>query len=186
MTKVFKQFTLAITMLISFLAAGQTLAQNVTDTIRVEYSFWGNSYYLGDTEHSKSEIRDLLYANPSSQKLVKSYGNYKTWGYISLAGGTVLTGVAIYSIWDLYSNRHTYTYEELPRRNSIFNNFTVALLIIELTVAIDLMAILLLNESNDMFHRAVKAYNNKNSLISNLDYKFYIGYNRIGVVVVFN
>jgi hypothetical protein len=173
-------------MLISFLAAGQALAQNATDTIRVDYSFWNNSYYLGDMEHSKSEIRDILYANPSSQKLMKSYSTYKTWGYISLAGGTLLTGAAIYSIWDLYSNRRTYTYEELPRRNSIFNNFTAALLIIELTVAIDLMAILLLNESNDIFRRAVKAYNNKNSFISNLDYDFYIGYNRIGVVVVFN
>ncbi|PKL84570.1 MAG: hypothetical protein CVV22_12405 [Ignavibacteriae bacterium HGW-Ignavibacteriae-1] len=173
MTKVFKQITLAITLLISFLGAGQALAQNATDTIRVDYSFWGNSYYLGDTEHSKSEIRDILYANPSSQKLVKSYSTNKTWGYITLTAGTLLTGAALYSTWESHTNY-----------GNSDNSGTFALTT-ALAIALDLAGIMQLANSNKKFNKAIKAYN-KNSFISSLDYDFYIGYNRIGVVVVFN
>jgi hypothetical protein len=58
-------------------------------------------------------------------------------------------------------------------------------IIAALAVVVDFAAINQLLDSNKKFNRAIKAYN-KNSLSSNLVYDFYIGYNRIGVVVVFN
>jgi hypothetical protein len=182
MTKVFKQFTLAITLLISFLTATLTQAQNPKDTIRVAYSVGGNSYYMGDKKYLKSEIRDILNENPSSQKLVQSYSTHKTWGYISLAAGTLLTGAALYSIWDYNTDNVAGPYYS-GMHNS--NSISTSVIIAALAVVVDFAAINQLLDSNKKFNRAIKAYN-KNSLSSNLVYDFYIGYNRIGVVVVFN
>lgn len=180
MTKVFKQITLALTLLISFLTAGQTLAQKATDTIRVDYSFWGNSYYLGEMEHSKSEIRDILYANPSSEKLVKSYSTNKNWGYLTLTTGALLTAYSFYEAWRIDNN-----YAGSPFSNHGSYDATTFTIRAILAVALDIVGIMQLTSSNKQFNRAIKAYN-KNSLSSNLDYNFYIGFNRIGVVVVFN
>ncbi|MCO5251173.1 MAG: hypothetical protein M9949_07100 [Candidatus Kapabacteria bacterium] len=181
MTKVFKQFTLAFTMLISFLAAGQALAQNATDTIRVEYSFWNNSYYLGDTKQYKDDIRDILYRNLSTQDLMESSTSYKIWGNITLTTGLILTAYTIYDglMMGHSSGRSPFENQSYGYDATRFN-ITAAI-----AVVLDLTGILLLLDSNSKFNRAIKAYN-KNSLSSNIDYDFYIGYNRIGVVVVFN
>ncbi|PKL85066.1 MAG: hypothetical protein CVV22_10010 [Ignavibacteriae bacterium HGW-Ignavibacteriae-1] len=133
-------------------------------------------------EHSKSEIRDILYANPSSQKLVKSYSTNKTWGYITLSAGTLLTGAALYSIWNYYTDKVTNPYYSGMYSS---NDNSTSVIIAALAIVVDLAAIIQLLDSNKKFNRAIKEYN-KNSLSSNLDYNFYIGYNRIGVVVVFN
>ncbi len=181
MTKVFKQITLAITMLISFLTAGQASAQNATDTIRVEYSFWGNSYYLGDTKQYKDDIRDFLDRNPSTQALMKSSATYKTWGNITLTTGLILTAYTIYDglMMGHSSGRSPFENQSYGYDATKFNIRAA------IAVALDLTGILLLLDSNSKFNKAIKTYN-KNSLSSNFEYDFYIGYNRIGVVVVFN
>jgi hypothetical protein len=182
MTKVFKQFTLAITILISFLAAGQTLAQNATDTIRVDYSFWNNSYYLGDTKQYKDDIRDILARNSNSQALMKSSTKNKTWSNIILTTGALLTAYTIYRglVIGKSGGHSPFENQSYGYDATKFNIRAV------LALTLDLVGGVLLISSNNQFHKAIKAYNNKNSFISSLDYDFYIGYNRIGVVVVFN
>jgi hypothetical protein len=111
---------------------------------------------------------------------VKSYSTNKTWGYITLTTGALLTAYSLYEAWRIDNN-----YGGSPFSNHGSYDATTFTIRAILAVALDIVGIIQLTNSNNKFHNAIKEYN-KNSLSSNLEYEFFIGYNRIGVVVVFN
>lgn len=156
-------------------------AQNTSDTIRVDYSFWGNSYFIGDTEYSKGEIKDKLKANNNSMDHYDSYKCNKIFGYITLAGGLVLTGSALLQTWASYNN-----YDISPlATNQYQTDNTKFIITAALALVFDITNVIFFINSDRHFDKAIQSYN-KGTTTSNLDIDLKFGYNKIGIVLHLN
>lgn len=85
-------------------------AQDIKDTIRTDFSFWGNDYYLKGRKYSKGEIAKILITNPESKELISSYKLYKILTYITLTGGVLFTAQTLATIYideNSYGNMST-------------------------------------------------------------------------------
>lgn len=185
MLKLLKLFAFTVIIFASCLTQEQIHAQNTNDSIRIKHSFWGNNFYIGDKEYSESDIKDILYNDLNSQKLMDASGSSKTWGYITLSAGVLLTGYALYEAWGTYNNygvspfKNHYSYSGGSYDASTFIITTV------LAVGLDLAGILQLLGSRSKFYKAIKTYN-KGMLTSSFEYKFYIDNNSFSLVVFLN
>ncbi|TAL68645.1 MAG: hypothetical protein EPN82_10225 [Bacteroidetes bacterium] len=121
-------------------------AQSRKDTIKVDYSFWGNSYYIDTTEYSKLKISDIISHHKFSHDLVSSSKLDETLAVISLAGGLLLTVITLADIINYYN------YGSGPKIESIYSTAVAA-------TALDLISFVLFSSSKEKFKRAIKSYN---------------------------
>ena len=121
-------------------------AQSRKDTIKVDYSFWGNEYYIGTSKYSKSKISDIISHHQFSYDLVSSSKLDKTLAVISLAGGLLLTVITIDDIISYYN------YGSGQVKESIY--FTAGA-----ATVLDLISFVLFSSSKEKFRRAIKSYN---------------------------
>lgn len=181
-------FKLTIVVIISLFSFNHLFSQTKSDTISVEYSFWGNSYFINGNELSKSAVRGILGTNPVSQDLISSSSTKKTWGYIVLSAGLLYTA---YYCYDLYQyleyggnsmnyNYHNYAYKKSDETSKYLIKGAVA-------VGIDLIGLYLLYDSNVTFKKALRKYNQsigKTTSYEN-ELKIFLGYNRINLAYHF-
>ena len=104
MIKKFSIFNLMLIVIIVTDFPLQSQAQAPQDTIFVERSFWGNSFFIGGKEFDRSEVVDLLEKNTYSEKLMSTSASKKTWGYILLTAGILMTGDVVLETWRSYNN----------------------------------------------------------------------------------
>ena len=129
--------------------------QNDKDTIKVNYSFFGNSYFYQNKTYSKGEISDILEKNTKSDNLLSSYNLNITIAYIALPAGILLTGASLYAVWinqDSYGRSPQDNYGRFPTN-------TAFLALAGTTVAVDLLSIFCFLHANSQFRRSVAAYN---------------------------
>ncbi|MBM2814276.1 MAG: hypothetical protein HW421_1038 [Ignavibacteria bacterium] len=169
-------------LFIILISATSLQAINPKDTIRTEYSFWGNSYYIGDKEYSKSDIVDTLYANKVSQDLMSSSKYKKIGGYLTGIAGLYITSWACSLIYnEFYSNENV---GSGSYSRNYFSNQTKdkTIYVSALAVVVDISCIYLFSSSNSSFRKSIKAYN-KNILkpMSNSasELNLHFGLNRI-------
>ena len=142
-------------------------AQSRKDTIKVDYSFWGNSYSIDTNQYSKGEISYILDQNPSSSNLNSSSRTEKIIAYISLITGVLFT---IDALQDMYANYFN-TGHATP------NYYTAGA-----AIGFEIISIFLFSSSKGKFTRAIKAYNKyikENSATYNNEFKVNLTYNRI-------
>lgn len=170
-----------IIVVITFIVPLQSQAQAAQDTIFVERSFWGNSFFIGGKEFDRSEVVDLLESNTYSEKLMSTSSSKKTWGYILLTAGILMTGDVVYETWRSYNN---YGVSPLDPSWSLSRKDESGMFILKSVIALglDITGIIMIIGSNKTFNKAIGEYN-KSLFVSNDRIHLYIGVNRIGLSI---
>ena len=141
--------------------------------IKIDFSFFGNDYYINGVKYSKGEIADILDLNESTQELISSYSSKKFWGYFCLGAGVILTGSLAYQAWESDNNYGTSAFNSSPIIYTLIAN-----------IGVDVIGLMLIMSSNKTFNKAIDKYN-KNLQTSSgfMDFKF--GFNRIALQLHF-
>ncbi|HPI19066.1 MAG TPA: hypothetical protein PKY56_01730 [Candidatus Kapabacteria bacterium] len=167
---IFKICIIYLFVIFSFSLAN---AQEKSSQIKIDFSFFGNDYYINGVEYSKGEIADILDLNESTQELISSYSSKKLWGYICLGAGVILTGSLAMDAYATSQNSGT-----SPFNSTSFTYPFVA------NIGLDIIGLMLIMSSNKTFIKAIDKYN-KNLQSSNDFIDFKVGFNRVALQLHF-
>lgn len=154
-----------------FLLTSIVKAEDKKDSIKVEYAFWGNSFFIDGKEYSRNYIQDLLNDYPHTNDLMKISKIKKNFSYFTLPTGIILSGYSMYH------------YYKLLKRGSSFNPTTKKLPIYIPIAALcfDLSSIILISDANKSFYSAIRKYNKNisketNSSLYEIDFQYGLSY----------
>lgn len=158
----------AILLFLTVFISNTIFAQTAKDTILVDYSFWGNNYFIDGNEYTRGDICSLLESNNNSSKRINSSYNQKYWGYGTLSVGVILLGASIYDVYESVEN-----YGEAPTKSKFYFKSAAA-------VGFNFVAIIFFSSSKKSFSNAIKAYNKSlNADTGANEFKVNIDLNRI-------
>ena len=177
-------FKICIIYLFVFFSFSLANAQEKSSPIKIDFSFFGNDYYINGIEYSKGEIADILDLNESTQELISSYSSKKLWGYICLGAGVILTGSLAYQAWEADNNYGTSPFTSV--NNHYGGRYDSAHFIYTFiaNIGVDIIGLMLIMSSNNTFNKAIDKYN-KNLQSSNGLIDFKVGFNRVALQLNF-
>jgi hypothetical protein len=172
---------LLIIIVITFIVPAQSQAQAAQDTIFVERSFWGNSYFIGGKEFERLDIINLLDTNSYTKKLMSTWRSKREWAYLTLTAGVLMTFYVGYETWISYNN---YGVSPLDPSWGLGRKDESGIFILKSAIALglDITGIIMIIGSNKTFNKAIGEYN-KSLFVSNDRIHIYIGMNRIGLSI---
>ncbi len=166
-------FKICIIYLFIFFSFPLANAQEKSSAIKIDFSFFGNDYYIDGVEYSKGEIAGILELNESTQELISSYSSKKLWGYVCLGAGVLLTGSLAYQAWESDNNYGKSAFNSSPIIYTLIAN-----------IGVDIIGLMLIMSSNKTFIKAIDKYN-KNLQSSNDLIDFKVGFNRVALQLHF-
>lgn len=151
----------------------ESFSQAPTDTIRADYSFWSNSYYLGEKELTKAELISLLNSNSLSNEFMQKWRSKKEWGFLTFTIGMIITTSSVIGAIITADN---------GGGSALEAKSTSYILTAAIGLTLDIIGISMIIGKDKSFNKAIKEYN-KNPMAATEEFKLYLGLNRIGISI---
>lgn len=164
--------------LLAFLFALSLKAQTPQDSIIVKNTILGHSYSIDSNKVSRHEIRDILIAYPSTNKLIRASGGKKIFGGVCMTGALAATA---YLYMEALANKKDFGH--YPVDHTFYYSAV-------LTAGVWVLGIVSVSEGNWKFQRAIKIYNKKapqslHSSVQSSELNFNVGLNYLSLTYRF-